>query len=289
MAKVDKYTEKAAEDYADNEAEVHGFTRKSAKWKKAVEEYLGFAEKTMSVGRNPRSAKGLGARKGDGPNKSGRAFQPSKARLTARGATLKGKALDRSRMKNPKGKKVVEVEISDYGVDHAQYFQFPGVAFSDFDFGVFGVGHSQKSALEDAIEQLHASDIDSVSKDVEKELNRELKNASDEDVVQRVIESDAPTYKYNVYYVNEQGLRYPPEEFETREEAEEEVQRIIRRAEKEGYEVSEFMQDHYEIINENWPSNRRVWIDENPEYQEYMKNAEEHELYYYVGIRAKLG
>jgi hypothetical protein len=52
--KIDKFTKAQAIEYANNEAELHGFKLSSDRWKKAFKHYLSFAIGTMSVGRNPR-------------------------------------------------------------------------------------------------------------------------------------------------------------------------------------------------------------------------------------------
>lgn len=52
---LDKYTKDQAIEYADNEAEVHGYDRNNPRWKKEFDEYCNFAVGTMSVGRNPRN------------------------------------------------------------------------------------------------------------------------------------------------------------------------------------------------------------------------------------------
>lgn len=52
--KVSKYTKEQAEEYANNEADIHGFPRGSYRWKKALSEYLHESYHTMAVGRNPR-------------------------------------------------------------------------------------------------------------------------------------------------------------------------------------------------------------------------------------------
>lgn len=51
-------------------------------------------------------------------------------------------------------------EIVDHGVDHAQYFQGCGVAFTDFDFVTTGAGENAREAFEDAVEQLACCDWD---------------------------------------------------------------------------------------------------------------------------------
>lgn len=57
MASLDKYTIEQAQLHANNEAELQGFEIGSPNWKTAFKDYCEFAKGTMSVGRNPRSAK----------------------------------------------------------------------------------------------------------------------------------------------------------------------------------------------------------------------------------------
>ena len=50
--------------------------------------------------------------------------------------------------------KILDFEIIDHGVEHEQYFQGCGVAFTKFDDCATGIGDSLYEALEDAAEQL---------------------------------------------------------------------------------------------------------------------------------------
>lgn len=52
--KVSKYTLEQAKEYANIEAEIHGFKENSPKWKNAVKEYIHESYHTMAIGRNPR-------------------------------------------------------------------------------------------------------------------------------------------------------------------------------------------------------------------------------------------
>ncbi len=49
--------------------------------------------------------------------------------------------------------KVTKYELQDLGVDHAQYFQGAGTAFTDWSECFVGVGESARNAAEDAITQ----------------------------------------------------------------------------------------------------------------------------------------
>lgn len=52
--KISKYTKDQAIEFANNEAEIHGFPIGSQKWKTAFKNYLAESYQTMAVGRNPR-------------------------------------------------------------------------------------------------------------------------------------------------------------------------------------------------------------------------------------------
>ena len=49
---------------------------------------------------------------------------------------------------------VLEIEVTDYGIDHAQYFQGHGVSFTRYTHAYLGCGSNYKEALDDAIEQV---------------------------------------------------------------------------------------------------------------------------------------
>lgn len=52
--KVSKYTQNQAKEYADTEAEIHGFPVGGARWQTAFKKYLSESFSSMAVGRNPR-------------------------------------------------------------------------------------------------------------------------------------------------------------------------------------------------------------------------------------------
>lgn len=190
-------------------------------------------------------------------------------------------------MKNPRGKpgKIVEYEILDIGVEHGQYFQGLGTAFTEWDEAVVGVGHSYKSALEDAFDQISHHSEHRPTKEIEREWDKEAEKADDTDMVLKVLEREAPNEKASVHYINEQGLTFPPQDFETIEEARERVEEVLKQNSK--YQIDEVGEDDFEITNDNWPSNRRIWIETNEDEREEFFD-QDHELYYYVGIRYKV-
>lgn len=57
-------------------------------------------------------------------------------------------------------KKIAEYDITDRGVDHAQYFQGHGTSFSDFDESYTGAGDNAVEAYDDAVEQAATSGWD---------------------------------------------------------------------------------------------------------------------------------
>lgn len=57
-------------------------------------------------------------------------------------------------------KTVQEYEILDHGVEHSQYFQGCGTAFTEFDDVATGIGETPHEALADALESLAQNDWD---------------------------------------------------------------------------------------------------------------------------------
>lgn len=72
-------------------------------------------------------------------------------------------------------KRIEEYEIVDHGIEHEQYFQGCGTAFSKFDDVYTGIGNSLKDALNDAAEQT-ASEYE-----VSSELGYEIDGADNVD------------------------------------------------------------------------------------------------------------
>ena len=58
------------------------------------------------------------------------------------------------------GIKLDSYEVRDYGVDHAQYFQGAGVAFTEYDEVFLGVGDTLAEAFEDACDNAASSGWD---------------------------------------------------------------------------------------------------------------------------------
>jgi hypothetical protein len=53
-----------------------------------------------------------------------------------------------------------EYELIDHGIEHAQYFQGCGTAFTSFDNVVTGCGSNAAEAIDDALEALAQCDVD---------------------------------------------------------------------------------------------------------------------------------
>jgi hypothetical protein len=50
-----------------------------------------------------------------------------------------------------------QVEVTVYGIDHAQYFPGHGLAYTSYDYAALGVGNDFAEALDDALDQAAAS------------------------------------------------------------------------------------------------------------------------------------
>lgn len=56
--------------------------------------------------------------------------------------------------------KIKEFEVIDHGIDHAQYFQGCGIAYTKFDRVATGCGENATEAFEDALEQIAMDGFD---------------------------------------------------------------------------------------------------------------------------------
>ena len=66
-------------------------------------------------------------------------------------------------------KSINSFQVLDHGVQHEQYFQGCGTAFTPFESVATGIGESPYDAMEDALEQLaHEWEIDSVGNTLSK-------------------------------------------------------------------------------------------------------------------------
>ncbi len=57
-------------------------------------------------------------------------------------------------------KTITDHQLLDHGVEHAQYFQGCGTAFTEFDDVSTGCGHTFKEALDDCLDMLAQMDWD---------------------------------------------------------------------------------------------------------------------------------
>ena len=49
---------------------------------------------------------------------------------------------------------ITEIEVTDYGIDHAQYFTGHGTAYTNYEHSALGAGDSFDEALSDAIDSM---------------------------------------------------------------------------------------------------------------------------------------
>ena len=61
-------------------------------------------------------------------------------------------------MKTKLSRRVSDYQIVDHGIEHSQYFQGCGVAFSDFQYVVTGCGDNFAEAIDDALDQMAMSE-----------------------------------------------------------------------------------------------------------------------------------
>jgi hypothetical protein len=80
-----------------------------------------------------------------------------------------------------KNKTVRSFEVINHGVEHSQYFQGCGLAFTRFEDVATGIGDSPFEALEDALESLAQNnwDVSAVVNDLPKDSD--LPEAEDDD------------------------------------------------------------------------------------------------------------
>jgi len=63
----------------------------------------------------------------------------------------------------------LEVKIIDHGIEHEQYFQGCGVAFTKYDVCYTGIGSNASEALEDALEQAACAGINTSDIQIEQD------------------------------------------------------------------------------------------------------------------------
>lgn len=65
-------------------------------------------------------------------------------------------------------RKVADHSVTDHGVEHSQYFQGDGIAFTEYTDCATGCGNSAFEAMEDALEQLASNgwDVECIPNDL---------------------------------------------------------------------------------------------------------------------------
>jgi hypothetical protein len=66
--------------------------------------------------------------------------------------------------------KATDFELVDHGIDHPDYFQGCGVAFTSYANVVTGIGSNPAEAIEDALEQVASSEQPVDTDDLEKRI-----------------------------------------------------------------------------------------------------------------------
>jgi len=96
-----------------------------------------------------------------------------------------------------------DYNIEDCGIDHEQYFQGVGTAYTEWDSVFVGIGETLREAIEDALEMAAQGDIDTT--DIagtigfsESELDRPLHESTDECQSDN---EDCPHYHYAAFFV----------------------------------------------------------------------------------------
>jgi hypothetical protein len=101
----------------------------------------------------------------------------------------------------------MNVEVTDYGIDHAQYFTGHGTAYTDFDNSALGAGMTFAEALQDALEQAASSGFDLSEGLIDANIDLETDYDTVDDLLRRegYTDDDMPEECELYYYV---GLRW---------------------------------------------------------------------------------
>jgi hypothetical protein len=67
--------------------------------------------------------------------------------------------------------RIDDFELIDHGIEHPQYFQGCGVAFTSFENVVTGIGNNRDEAIDDCLEQIAQSGFD--TKNVEMSITEQ--------------------------------------------------------------------------------------------------------------------
>jgi hypothetical protein len=187
-------------------------------------------------------------------------------------------------------KKIIAYEIIDHGVEHSQYFQGCGTAFTEYDEVYTGIGSSLQEALADALNQtFELNDSEEL-----KNLQDEIERASDKDEVTPILERDRPEERYQVKFHAYCGME--TELFSgTQEECEEFCKEYISKIKDRSVQLIDDGDDKCWEIQEpvgcvmipDDAGYLRINLENYKEIMDYQKAIENHELYYYASIRVK--
>ena len=81
---------------------------------------------------------------------------------------------------------ITDYEIINHGVQHSDYFQGCGTAFTEYEDVATGIGCSEREALEDALESLAQMDWETDNADI----NADVERADDTDIIQAIIDTE---------------------------------------------------------------------------------------------------
>lgn len=182
-------------------------------------------------------------------------------------------------------KKITDYEILDHGVDHSQYFQGCGVAYTEYDECVTGVGYSYKSALEDALDQL--SDSCEFER-IPSMIIKELENADDTDLVNELIKENLPPTEYNMCFVGHNGITWDSKHNDL-DDARYDCAEWIRHMRRRGAVVTKLDTYKWEIETSSNRNGDAITDNDGILTLDIIEHEipEDTELYYYVSIRIK--
>ena len=96
--------------------------------------------------------------------------------------------------------KITDYELLDHGIDHAQYFQGCGTAFTKFDHVVTGCGSNFAEALDDALDIVAQDGFDADELDFRMRIDEDLQEWPTEPNTDKYHEENEDSEMY--YYVS---------------------------------------------------------------------------------------
>ena len=104
--------------------------------------------------------------------------------------------------------KTTDYEITDYGIEDAQYFQGHGVCYTNYEHCSLGCGDDYRAALEDALEQaaMAGFDIDLAVEDLPEQPANNIGGSAWERHTANCEETDHDNCESELYYYV--GLRW---------------------------------------------------------------------------------